>query len=236
LPGNSAEFNLRIETSQCFSRTYPEAFVGVLVLKNIKPQLDCENLKRIEQEIVQELQKSFPDLSALKADPVIKVYSRYYKKFKKSYHVLGQLQSIIFEKLPLPTGTLLVETMFAVELKNKLLTAIHDLDSINYPLQIEISTGEEKYTTLRGEEQQLKIKDMMMRDQAGVISSVIYGPDKRTCVSPATTNVIFAVYAPTGIEKEAVNNHFEDIKHIIGLFSPQFEIVQQEIYPEELKR
>lgn len=236
MPDKANESVFMIGITEDFSKSYPGASVGILVLENVRAKSPVSGLEGITREVVLELQNKFPDLQALKDHPVIRAYTEYYKNFRKSYHVLGQLQSIIFGKRPFPSGSALVETMYAAELKNMLLTAIHDLDSICHPLRIGISTGEEIYITLRGEEQRLKPGDMMMRDQAGIISSVIYGPDRRTCVSQATANVILAVYAPVGVSTEAVINYFEDIKRFISLFSPQFKTILQEIYPKDLKR
>ena len=171
----------------------------------------------------------------LKNHPVIEAYSRYYKKFKKSYHVLGQLGSVLFENRPLPSGSALISTMFVAELKNMLLTALHDLDSVRPPVEIDVSTGNEVYTMLRGAEQRLKPGDMIMRDQEGIISSVIYGPDNRTLVTSTTSRVVFVVYAPEGIGKERIDRHFEDINNLILLFSPHYRQIQREIYPAGLK-
>lgn len=187
---------LEIEISREFSPIYPGSSVGVLVLDNVRVQSHNTNLDGIIRGIVLDLQKQFPNSIVLKEHPLIKAYSSYYKKFKKSYHVLGQMESTIFEKRPLPSGSALVETIFAAELRNILLTAIYDLDAIDLPLEISISSGEEIYTTLRGNEQRLKPGDMITRDQKNVVSSVIYGPDKRTCVKSSTKRVVVIVYAP----------------------------------------
>jgi DNA/RNA-binding domain of Phe-tRNA-synthetase-like protein len=228
--------HLEIQISPEFLKTYSKASVGVLVLENINKISKSPDLDSIIGGIVSDLRKQFLDRQLLKMDPVIEAYSKYYKKFKKSYHVLGQLESAIFENRPLPSGSALIATMFAAELKNILLTAIHDLDAIHLPVEIGISTGDEIYTTLRGTEQRLKPWDMTMRDQIGVISSVIYGPDQRTRVTPSTSKVIFVVYAPEGIERQSINKHFEDIKQLIWSFSPQFKSLLQEIFPAGLKR
>ena len=128
------EPDLMIEITQDFTVLYPRAAVGILVLENVKAQYSVEKLDDIKREIILNLQKQFPDKNTLKEHPVIQAYSRYYKKFEKSYHVLGQLKSVIFENHPLYADTGLIETVFIAELKNMLLTAVHNLDSIRFPL------------------------------------------------------------------------------------------------------
>ena len=145
--------------------------------------------------------------------------------------MLGQLRSVIFEDRPLPSVSPLVEAIFAAELKNMLLTAFHDLETITFPLKIGISTGEETYITLAGEEKRLKPADMMVSDQMGVISSVIYGPDKRTCVTPSTSKILIVVYAPNGIDRESIISHFIDIEKLIRKISPEYKMTMRSVFP-----
>jgi DNA/RNA-binding domain of Phe-tRNA-synthetase-like protein len=94
--------------------------------------------------------------------------------------------------------------MFMAEVQNMLLTAGHDFESLELPITLDVSRGDERYTLLRGQEQILKPGDMLMADRAGIISSILYGPDQRTQIKSSTRNVMFAVYAPQGIDEQAV--------------------------------
>ena len=106
------------------------------------------------------------------------------------------------------------------ELKHFLLTAGHDLALIEEPLTLDIAKGNEVFTTIAGREQQLKEKDMHVADANGVISSVIYGPDRRTRITEKTRRALFTVYVPAGIEADRISVHLEDIFNFIKLFSP----------------
>jgi hypothetical protein len=64
---------------------------------------------------------------------------------------------------------------------------------------------------------------MIMRDSAGIISSVVLGPDNRTQITPATTSALFAVYAPPGIVEDTVRAHLEAIARNVRLVSPEAE-------------
>jgi DNA/RNA-binding domain of Phe-tRNA-synthetase-like protein len=114
--------------------------------------------------------------------------------------------------------------MFMAEVKNLLLTAGHDLDTLELPLVLDVSKGDERYTLMRGEEQALKAGDMFISDQNGVISSIIYGPDRRTQITPDTHNVVFTVYAPDGIAAPIVQKHLEDIRDYIRISAPQAQV------------
>jgi len=107
------------------------------------------------------------------------------------------------------------------ELKDRLLTAGHDLDKVQGEPRLEIALGDEVFTTLQGQEKTLKAGDMYIRDEAGVISSVIYGPDKRTQISKPTQKVMFNVYGPPGVGDQPVKRHLEEIRENILLFADQ---------------
>jgi DNA/RNA-binding domain of Phe-tRNA-synthetase-like protein len=98
------------------------------------------------------------------------------------------------------------------------------------PLSLDVATGTERYTLLRGEEQTLKPGDMMISDQKGVISSIIYGPDQRTQITPATQNAVFTVYAPAGIDEQNVVEHLQHIKDHVMVFAPQAQVELLEVY------
>ena len=116
------------------------------------------------------------------------------------------------------------------EMQDMLLTAGHDLDKLDLPLTLDVAAGTEQYTLLRGEAQTLKPGDMMIRDQSGVISSIIYGPDQRTQITPDTHNVIFTVYAPPGIDEQTVADHLRHIQENIMVFAPQSPVELFKVY------
>jgi DNA/RNA-binding domain of Phe-tRNA-synthetase-like protein len=123
--------------------------------------------------------------------------------------------------------------MFMAELKNLLLTAGHDMNTIVSPICIDVAKGTERYIRLNGEEQNLKEGDMMIADAKGVLSCIIYGPDRRTCIRPDTDRVLFTVYAPPGIDAGDVSRHMEDIREYVSVIAPCASVELQETYGTE---
>jgi DNA/RNA-binding domain of Phe-tRNA-synthetase-like protein len=163
----------------------------------------------------------------------MRAYRAYYKRFRKTYHVLLQLRSVALEGKPLPGVAALVEASFMAEIKNGLLTAGHDLDQVHEPLTLDVARGDERYVVLNGREQQLKPGDMIMTDAQGVICSVIYGLDRRTAIRPGTQRVLFVVYAPAGIGAEAVRGHLEEIRDNVSLVAPGAVVEELHVYGGE---
>jgi DNA/RNA-binding domain of Phe-tRNA-synthetase-like protein len=149
------------------------------------------------------------------------VYGAYYKRFDKTYHVQLQLESILFKGKSIPSGAALVEAMFMAEIKNFLLTAGHDLDTLQLPIRLDVTRGDEVYTLMRGQSQQVKPGDMIISDDLGIISNIIYGPDQRSQIQPGTRNVIYTTYAPAGIPQPSITRHLQDIESYVRMFSLQ---------------
>jgi DNA/RNA-binding domain of Phe-tRNA-synthetase-like protein len=171
------------------------------------------------------------DRAALSQLPVLQAYAGYYKRFKKTYHVQHQLESVVFKGKSLPNVAALVEAMFMAELDDLLLTAGHDLDTLALPLTLDVAQGDETYTLLRGEPQTLKAGDMFIRDGEGMISSILYGPDRRTQITPETKAVVFTVYAPPGVAPEAVAAHLANLERSVRLITPEADLMLSDILP-----
>jgi DNA/RNA-binding domain of Phe-tRNA-synthetase-like protein len=220
------------EVTSAWKSAYPEAHVGILVMRAASNPAHDPALERQKLALEEQLRGQFSgqDRATIASHPVLQAYGNYYRQFKKTYHIQLQLESIVLKGKSLPSVAALVESMFMAEMQDLLLTAGHDLDVLHLPLTLDVATGTETYTLLRGEEQTLKPDDMMIRDQMGVISSIIYGPDQRTQITPNTRNVVFTVYAPPGIDEQTVIDHLQHIKENVMVFAPQAQVEHLEVY------
>jgi DNA/RNA-binding domain of Phe-tRNA-synthetase-like protein len=218
--------------SEVWKSTYPGAAAGILVMRNVANPDSHPALDRRKDELENQVRSRFSGggRAAIKALPTIQAYDAYYKLFKKTYHVQAQLESVALKGRTIPRVAALVEAMFVAELKNMLLTAGHDLEAVQTPVRLDVSNGSERYVLLNGQEQELKAGDMMMADAEGIISSVLYGPDRRTRITSETRQVFFAVYAPPGIGEQAVYQHLQDIQANVMLVAPDAEVESLKVY------
>jgi DNA/RNA-binding domain of Phe-tRNA-synthetase-like protein len=214
------EASMFVATEEWKSR-YPGACVGVLAMTGTTNPDTHPELRRLKTELEDDLKALFSDKTALREQRQLTAYKQYYKQFKKSYHVLQQLESVIFKGKSIPNVAALVEAMFMAELRDMLLTAGHDLKACNLPLTLDISKGNESFVRMNGQEQVCKEGDMIISDQEAVISSIIYGPDQRTKIQQSTTDVIFTSYGPPGISEIEMMQHLQGIERNVKIFSPE---------------
>lgn len=103
------------------------------------------------------------------------------------------------------------------------LTAGHDLDLNNWTLSTKITKCGEEYMNISGKKMKLKSKDIILEDKFGVMSSVLFRPDRSTMITEKTRNYLFFAYFPYGEEDRKIKNHFEGILNYIGIFDNNFE-------------
>jgi DNA/RNA-binding domain of Phe-tRNA-synthetase-like protein len=223
---------LVIKLTPTWKSSFPNARAGILVMRNVSNPAHHAELERQKAELEEQLRTQFAgqDRAAIASHPVLQVYAEYYKRFKKTYHVQLQLESIVLKGKSIPTVASLVECMFMAEVKNMLLTAGHDLDKLQLPLTLDVTQGTESYMVMRGAEQIVKEDDMTISDQAGIISNIVYGPDGRTQITETTRNVAFTVYAPAGIEEQLITQHLEDMRDYVMIVAPQAEVEVLHVY------
>ncbi|MBN1856921.1 MAG: hypothetical protein JW846_08210 [Dehalococcoidia bacterium] len=208
------------EVSERWKKTYPDAMVAMLVVRSVENVREHPALEERKRALEVELRSRFTNPENIKSSETIQAYTAYYRRFEKTYHLALQLKTAVVKQRPLPTVSGLVDVMFMAEMKSLLLTAGHDLETVVPPVRLDIGTGAETYVRLNQEPHASRVGDMMVVDREGILSAVIDGPDYRSRITLQTRDVLYVVYAPAGISKEAVLDHVRDIEEGILLFSP----------------
>ncbi|MGA2613351.1 MAG: hypothetical protein ABSG38_07860 [Spirochaetia bacterium] len=211
-----------MEISERWKKLYPGAVIGLLAMRGAQNPQRHEELDRLAEGTESGLRERFSagGKQTLKSHPVMAAYESYYKAFRKTYHVALQLESVIWKGRSIPSVGAVIKAMFMAELSNMLLTAGHDLNKVSLPLRLDVGNETETYVALGGEQRTVKEGDMRISDTAGVISSVIGGPDQRTSISGGTTDLLFTVYAPPGIGEDLVRSHLADIERFVRVIAP----------------
>ena len=223
---------MEVHIADGWRQAYPEASIGILALDGVENPPEHAALTEHVRQVEDDLRSRWT--GATRADlnqlPEFEAYRSYYRRFDKTYHVQLQFESVVLKGKRLRSTGSLVLAMFAAELRNRLLTAGHDLALIEGSVAIDVAQGGERYVGIGGRDLALQPGDMHIHDEAGILSSVLYGPDDRTRITPNTRRALFCVYAPAGIRPEAVESHLADIASNVRLVAPQASVIQQQVY------
>jgi len=220
---------LPITANQEWKTAYPGAHIGLLEIAGIDNRHQSAILNAEKRAVEARLRARYAgflrrDFLAL---PVMAAYERYYKRFDKTYHVLLQLESIVLKGKNLPEVSPLVDANFTAELDTLVLTASHDAARLQPPLMIDVSRAGDEIIRMNGAPKQLPQCDMVMRDNQGVICSIIYGQDNLSPISTGTTHALYVSYAPIGVGAETVLAQLDAIEKNIRLFSDDCWLVQK---------
>jgi DNA/RNA-binding domain of Phe-tRNA-synthetase-like protein len=210
-----------IQVTENWQASHPAAALGVLSMRiEGDPQYPSPHIDQVST-LEDQLRQRYAgmDRAALLELPQLAAYAAYYKRYKKTYHLLLQIESIVHKEKSIPKATPLVQAMFMAELNSLLLTAGHDLDLIQGPIRLDSARGDEVYTLLRGEQVTCKPADMVTMDSQGVFCSIIYGQDFRTRITENTRNLLYVVYIPPGIEGELIAAHLQELENnVVQIF------------------
>jgi DNA/RNA-binding domain of Phe-tRNA-synthetase-like protein len=214
-----------IQISDNWRSSHPGGAVGLLCIEIDRSQTRNSDLDQERLTLEHQLREKYQGVprSEIRQLPLMQDYTQYYKRFKKSYHVLLQLDSICNQKRSIPHSDALVQAMFMAEMKSFILTAGHDLDQTRGTINLDSSQGDEVYNILRGDRVTCKAGDMLMADSQAVICSVIYGQDQRTQITENTARVLYVMYVPPGIDRGDIETHILDLEQNILTAFPQSE-------------
>jgi hypothetical protein len=129
--------------TDAWKSAYPDACVGILVMRGAANPASYPELDALKEQLEADVCSRFTgaDRAAIRALEPIQAYNTYYRRFRKTYHLQLQLESVAFKGKTIPSVAALVEAMFMAELKNLLLTAGHDMDALSLPLTLDVARG-----------------------------------------------------------------------------------------------
>lgn len=107
-------------------------------------------------------------------------YFRYFRKFKKTYPVMMQFESVLLKGREFPRWNAVTAVPFLAELETHVLCGTHDVDCLMGPVELYQAEEKTPFEGLRGDEVHTYPGDVTGRDAGGIIFSMIAGADERT--------------------------------------------------------
>ena len=221
-----------ITISPAAKTLFPHLSVGTLLIKNITNSYFGNMMYDVSRTLESDLRTQYGMLTRkeLNGTEVLSGYYSYYRKFSKTYHVLLQLESVIFKGKQVPSISPIVQSMFMGELKNHFLSSVHDYSFVEGPLHLDLSNGEELFTFFNGEKKTLKKDDLYIRDKRDIVLAMLYGMDERTKVTGRTREAFYTVYVPFEIEEKKVISHLEDMAKYLKMNDGEIRIENAGVY------
>lgn len=221
-----------LSISPAAKELFPDLKIGLLLISNIKNTYLNDKMAHAKDSLIEDLKLRYGSLSRkdLIKTEVLQGYYSYYKSFTKTYHVLLQLESVIYKEKGIPLVSPIVQSMFMAELKNHFLTSVHDYSKIAEPLYLDRTISGELFKLFNGEQKSLKKDDLYIRDTKDIISNVLNGMDERTKVTSDTHIAMYNVYVPFYVDEEKILAHLDDMANYLKLNDESAIIEERSIY------
>lgn len=188
-------------------------------MENVRGSRALDDRKRQTEARLRERYRGFTRKEFLSL-PIMAAYARHYRRFGKTYHVLLQLESIVFKGKDLPSVSPLVDANFAAEVETLVLTAGHDVRKLHGEIVIDVARdGDQLAPMTGGAPKTVPAGDIIMRDAKGVCCSIIYGLDGRSPITAEASHVLYVAYAPAGVPHDIVDAHLRLIEEHARLVS-----------------
>jgi DNA/RNA-binding domain of Phe-tRNA-synthetase-like protein len=198
---------MKIELTSRLRIAYPKVVFGSLMVRSVPNMRKHEVLEKRKRDLKKKRKELYMNVDE---DNTILSYNTFFKRWCETYPIEFQIKTIK-KGGTFPLVSVLVDSMFLAELKNRHLTSGHNLDAFQGDLTFDVSEGGERYLKLNGKEQQLRKDDVILKDKEGILASVLYGPARRTSITPETRNVLYLAWYPYGMDGELITAHLGDI-------------------------
>ena len=156
-------------------------------------------------------------------------YFRYFRKFKKTYPVMMQFESVLLKGREFPKSNAVTAVPFLAELETHVLTGTHDVEQLLGPAELYLAQAKEPFAGLRGDLVHTYPGDVCARDEGGIIFSMIAGADARTCARQTSRHVFYPVFGVPGQDPAALRPMQERLAEYARILAPDAEVSCQMI-------
>ena len=175
-----------------------------------------EQLRDRELEAIKKEGGDYDRETWFRQDP----YFRYFRKFKKTYPVMMQVESFLLKGRPFPEGRYINAVAFLTELKTRILMGTHDADRVEGDIVIYTETEKVPFPSIHGSEGHSYPGDTTGRDDGGVIISMIAGADSRTCLQDDSTHVLYLAFGTPSTSAEVLDECLDQAEQYVKTLAP----------------
>lgn len=178
-----------------------------------------EQMRDRELEAIRKEGEQYDRETWFRQDP----YFRYFRKFKKTYPIMMQVESFLLKGRPFPEERYVNAVAFLTELKTRVLAGTHDADRLEGDIVFYTETEKVPFPSIHGSEGHSYPGDVTGRDDGGVIISMIAGADSRTCLQDDSSHVLYLIFGSPGMTIEAIDEYLDQLEEYVKVLAPAAE-------------
>ncbi len=151
-------------------------------------------------------------------------FYRYFKKFKKTYPVMMQFESVLLKDRPFPKYSAVTAIPFLLELETHQLSGTHDAEMLQGQVELYAPAEKEPFPGMRGEERHTYPGDFAARDEGGIIFSLIAGADQRTSATENSYHVFYPLFSTPNGDPALIEAGAKKVEEFVKLLCPHAQV------------
>jgi DNA/RNA-binding domain of Phe-tRNA-synthetase-like protein len=192
---------------------FPNLAFGIGTIKDCNYFEKSESFKLYKREMLRKMRRKS---NLIQIEERINLYDQFFKEWGYPCPLPNHFKRTI--EMGFPIVNLYIDSHIIAEMCHGILMAIQDLDRFNGDWRLDLADDGETFQGVSGRMVSCREREIVLRDNAGVVCSLFQGPDFRTRVDASSKNIAVYVFTAPGIQEEQVDKGLKLAIEILGKF------------------
>jgi DNA/RNA-binding domain of Phe-tRNA-synthetase-like protein len=199
--------------TDAYRQRFPDLCFGIGTVLDCAYFEKSEPFKLYKRELLRKMRRR--DTLA-QIEERVNLYDPFFKEWGYPCPLPNHLKRTV--EMGFPIVNLYIDTHIMAEMFHGILMAIQDLDRFQGEWRLDLAGEGESYQAVSGKVNLCKEKEIVLRDEKGMVCSLFQGPDFRTRVVETTKNIVVYVFTAPGIEEDHVSKGLQLALEILEKF------------------
>jgi DNA/RNA-binding domain of Phe-tRNA-synthetase-like protein len=192
---------------------FPNLAFGIGTIQDGTYFEKSESFKLYKRELLRKMRRK---ANLVQIEERVNLYDQFFKEWGYPCPLPGHFKRTI--EMGFPIVNLYIDTHIIAEMCHGILMAIQDLDRFHGEWRLDLANEGETFQSVSGKMIRCKEKEIVLRDETGVVCSLFQGPDFRTKIDVSSKNIVVYVFTAPGIEEEHVSKGLQSAIEILQKF------------------
>jgi hypothetical protein len=158
----------------------------------IAAQVDAQSFDTAAREFAEKVTGGLSQLSQA-VQRNLDTFESFFARYGQRCPLRGQISSALKRGFP-PSVSAPILALLALEASTGVLMGVQNLDAMSSYVELDVLSSPETFIGMKGLPVTCLAGEVVVRDGAGIVASLLQGPDRRTVVPDPCTNLLFYVF------------------------------------------
>jgi DNA/RNA-binding domain of Phe-tRNA-synthetase-like protein len=192
---------------------FPNLSFGIGTIQDCTYFEKSDSFKLYKREFLRKMRRR---TSLAQIEERINLYDQFFKEWGYPCPLPGHFKRTI--EMGFPIVNLYIDTHIIAEMYHGILMAIQDQNQFYGQWRLDLADEGETFQGVSGKMIRCKEKEIVLRDEKGIVCSLFQGPDFRTKVDGTSKNIVVYVFTAPGVQGGQIENGLQLALEILENF------------------